>query len=76
MWRIFILSVRCPELRDVKMTRCSNHSWIQIVLSLVGSGSLHMRQLPGPPLLESPVLSAGDGDGGGMPPILFASFGP
>lgn len=42
MWRIFFLSVRCPELKDVKMTRCSNHSWIQIVLSLVGAGSIPM----------------------------------
>lgn len=38
--------------------------------------SPYYRQLPGPPLLESPALSAGDGGWGGMPPILFASFGP
>lgn len=42
MWRIFLLSVRSPELKGVKMARCLNHSWIQIVLILVGAGSMHI----------------------------------
>ena len=44
MWRIFLLSVRCPELKGGKMTRCLNQSWIQVVLSLVGAGSTQVTE--------------------------------
>lgn len=49
----FLLSVMYPELKDAKMTRCSNHSWIQIVLSFVGAPFI---------LCWSPVLCDRNGD--------------
>lgn len=64
MWRIFLQSVRCPELKAVKMTRCSSHSWIQIVLNLVGPVPLHSADLSGCLLLEDPVSCGADRDEG------------
>lgn len=62
MWRIFLQSVRCPELKAVKTTRCSSHSWIQILLNLVRAVALHSADLSGLLLLEDPVSCGADGD--------------
>lgn len=58
------------------MTRCSSHSWIQIVLNLVEAVPIHITDLPGPLLLESPV-SCGANEDEGMrdATFLFASLG-
>lgn len=67
-------SVRCPELKAVKMTRCSSHSWIQIVLNLVGTVPIHVTDLPDPLLLEGPVSCGADGDEGRRDATYFVCF--
>lgn len=74
MWRVFFLSVRCPELKDVKMTKCSNHSWIQIVLSLVGAASVPMIVSCLAFLCWRVQCSMGVGEGCHL--FFLVSFGP
>lgn len=64
-----------PRVKGCKNDKMLKPQLDSNCLMFGGSWSIHIRQLPGPPLLESPALCGADGDGGGMPPILFASFG-